>query len=216
MSLVLLNPGREPLGQFDALSTLIPTVKGGEVLTFTSAAISSQSWPADAADGYLYGGTTRPLLSLASTTTVSPFMLCDDGLAGYGTIFGQIVGGTVGTVVNTGAQLGPATGTASGRLTAWDKSGMYGITLDSLNANVQPTVSITVGAPLYVDGSGLLTTTRVSSQPQIASFIEFRSKGSLVNTPNRLVSALNSPSSVVGGVLPTQVYMGVVHFSPNT
>jgi hypothetical protein len=43
----------------------------------------------------------------------------------------------------------------------------------------------------------------------VGYFIEFRTKGSLVTTPNRLVSALNSPSSVIGGVLSSTQFMAV-------
>lgn len=216
MALVLLNPTAQPLGQFDATPALVASVKGGEVLNFGSVLISSQTFAADSADGYVYPGTSRPVLQLATATANATNMLCDDGLKFYGTLLGQVVGGTVGTVSIGGAQLGPATGTASGRLTAWDKSGLYGVTLDACDTNVSsgltPTnTGLTVGAVLGANSSGLITPATVTNP--IGNFVEFRSNGSLVNTPNRLVSALNSPSSTVGGVLPQNLYMAVFHFS---
>jgi hypothetical protein len=235
MALVLLNPGIEPLGQFTGLSTLISSVKGGEVLTF-GAASTVQGGAADDADGYLATGY-RPILVLAGATAAPsgpPYMLCDDGLLHYGTLFGSVVGGTVGQQVNgpnsfTGAILGPSTALGSGKLTAWDKPGLYGVTLDAVDATVttglQPSnSSLTPGAAVYVTvqanastnggTQGQLTGNSHSGNVQVGFFVEFRTNGSLVTTPNRLVSALNSPSTVVGGVLPNSLYMAVISFSP--
>lgn len=223
MALVLLNPGVQPLGQFDGYAPLINTVKGGEVLTFGSVPATFQGGPADDADGYLASGN-RVVLQLAAGSAASgPFMLCDDGLLHYGTLFGSVVGGTVGQQVNgpnsyTGAVLGPATALGSGRLTAWDKPGLYGVTLDAVDTTVTtglvPTNSgLVAGTALFANATGLLTPVSSGGTRQIGNFVEFRSNGSLVTTPNRLVSALNSPSSVVGGVLPAQLYMAVFHFS---
>lgn len=221
MALILLQPGTEPLGQFDGLAALISTVKGGEVLTFGTVAASAQGGAADDADGYLASGN-RLVLQLATSGagTGAPVMLCDDGLLHYGTLFGSVVGGTVGQQVNgpnsfTGAQLGPATAVGSGRLTAWDKPGLYGVTLDALDATLQPgaAVNVSPGAALYAQTTtAFLGTT--SNGSVCGHFVEFRSNGSLVTTPNRLVSALNSPSSVVGGVLPNSLFMAVIHFNP--
>ena len=231
MALILLNPGANPLGQFDALDSIVSTVKGGECLTFGSATNAADKSAADSADGYLYPGTSHVVLTNAVTST-SPLMLCDDGLLNYGTLFGSVVGGTVGQQVNgpntyTGAVLGPATAVGSGKLTAWDKPGLYGVTLDACDTTAStgltPTnTTLAAGAPLYAAVAASVTSTRLlgqltplasNSDPKAGYFVEFRSKGSLVTTPNRLVSALNSPSSVVGGLLPNQLFMAVFHFS---
>jgi hypothetical protein len=234
MALVLLNPGIEPLGQFTGLSTLISSVKGGEVLTF-GAASTVQGGAADDADGYLATGYRPIVTNVLTTAATLPVMLCDDGLLHYGTLFGSVVGGTVGQQVNgpnsyTGAVLGPATALGSGKLTAWDKPGLYGVTLDACDstpgtgagAGLQPAnASLTPGVPLYGAIANLTTTllagqltpTSTSNSRAVGSFVEFRTNGSLVTTPNRLVSALNSPSTVVGGVLPAQLFMAVFHFS---
>lgn len=237
MALVLLNPGENPLGQFDALDSIVSTVKGGEVLTFGTVTLASgDKSAADSADGYQAGGLTRVVLTNAVTASSKPLFLCDDGLLNYGTLFGSVVGGTVGQQVNgpntyTGAVLGPATALGSGKLTAWDKPGLYGVTLDACDTTVatglQPTntAGLTAGSPLYSTVAASVTATRLlgqlsptqsNSDPLCGYFAEFRSKGSLVTTPNRLVSALNSPSTVVGGVLPNQLFMAVFHFAPNS
>lgn len=231
--LVILNPGANPLGQYDGLDSLISTVKGGEVLTFGSASNATDHSAADSADGYLYGGTTHTVLTNAVTSTSKPLMLCDDGLLHYGTLFGSVVGGTVGQQSNgpntfTGANLGPATALGSGKLTAWDKPGLYGVTLDACDSTVTtglaPTNStLAPGAALYATVAASVTATRLlgqltpqqsNSDPQAGNFVEFRTNGSLVTTPNRLVSALNSPSSTVSGTLANGLFMAIFHFAP--
>ena len=233
MALVLLNPGANPLGQYDAVDAITTTVKGGEVLTFTSVSIASDKAAADVQDGYLNPGTSRVALTTTLSTGNRPLMLCDDGTLYYGTLFGSVVGGTVGQQVNgpntfTGAVLGPHTATGSGKLTAWDKPGLYGVTLDACDTTastgLQPTNStLTAGAPLYATSAGLLTPNKALAFENdgsghglvVGNFVEFRTNGSLVTTPNRLVSALNSPSTVVGGVLATKQFMATFHFEPS-
>lgn len=234
MALVLLQPGIEPLGQYDALDGYATSVKGGEVITFTTVAVASDKAAADAADGYVNPGTSRAVLTTTLGTNSRPLMLCDEGLLHYGTLFGEVVGGTVGQTafgpnssVPASAQLGPHTATGSGKWTAWDKPGLYGVTLDACDSNattgLQPTNStLTTGANLYATVAGILTPVGSNAFENngthglvVGNFIEFRTTGSLVTTPNRLVSALNSPSSVVGGVLANAMYMAVFHFEPS-
>ena len=96
--------------------------------------------------GYLSDGYARPI------------MLADEGIIGYGTLFGAVVGGTVGQQVNgpttyTGAVLGPHTATGSGKVTCWDKPGLYAVSLDAVDTTAsvgfQPTnTTLTVGACL--------------------------------------------------------------------
>jgi hypothetical protein len=233
MALVLLQPGIEPLGQFDYLSG--QTYLGGEVLQFTTASLTGQPGAADNADGYLNPGTNKPVLTRNLQSGVRPLYLSDDGTTNYGTVLGAVVGGAVGTQVNnpslstfTGSFLGPATYLGSGRLTAWGKPGTYGVTLDACDTTVgglQPTnATLVPGTALYAakssfasPGGGALTpiiansfeSNNLSQGLVVAYFIEFRTKGSLVTSPNRLVSALNSPSSVIGGVLTNVQYMAV-------
>ena len=183
-------------------------------------------------------GTLKPVLTRNLVATKRPLYLSDDGTANYGTLLGAVLGGAVGTQINnpslstyTGALLGPATYVGSGRLTIWGKPGTYGVTLDACDTAVttglQPTnSSLSPGQALFATNStysvsgvtenGVLTPWAPNSFEGggtyglvVAYFIEFRTKGSLVTTPNRLVSALNSPSSVVGGVLSSAQFMAV-------
>lgn len=238
MALVLLQPGIEPIGQYDSVDGYTTTILGGEVCTFTSVLVADKA-AADAADGYLNPGTSRVALTTnLSVTAAGPYMLTDDGTANYGTLFGVVVGGTVGQVssggyspgngglIGGGTVLGPHTALASGKWTAWDKPGLYGVTLDATDTTLQPTVTtgatVIPGAAIYAQGTALanpgrLTTTTTGSAGSsyvMARFVEFRTRGSLVTTPNRLVSALNSPSSTVSGTLANTMWMLVLHFAP--
>lgn len=226
MALILLQSGIEPIGQYDAVDGYATTILGGEVCTFTTVTVASDKGAADAADGYLNPGTSRVALTTNLPAGASgPWMLTDDGTANYGTLFGTVVGGTVGQVVNTGAVLGPHTATGSGKWTAWDKPGLYGVTLDAVDsATIAPTLTTNTPGQLLQAKAGnngtpalagfLTTSGTAGSSATMARFVEFRTKGALVTTPNRLVSALNSPSSNVSGTLSSLMFMAVVHFQP--
>lgn len=232
MALKLLQSGGNPLGQFDADDR--DTFLGGEVITFTARAVgaATDKSAADSADGYYNPGTSRAVLTKVLSNALGagavgggPLMLADDGTSGYGTLFGQVVGGTVGQQVTGGAQLGPATNVGSGKVTAWHQPGLYGVTLDAVDtATIAPSVaSCTPGKPLYaLNATGFLTTnnsTGVSfnngtTSIVVGNFVEFATDGSLVRTPNRLVAALNSPSSNVSSSLATSYTMAIFHFNP--
>lgn len=224
MALVLLNPSGVPLGEFDALDTIATTVKGGEVMMFTtvSTTAGTDTSDADTADGYTYPGTSRVVLTTTLTSNRGPLMLCDDGTLNYGTLFGTVVGGSAGQVVNTGAVLGPHTATGSGKLTAWVTPGLYGVTLDATDpatdTGLQTTNSSLVGGkPLYATAAGLLTpdpTKSFQANRPVGYFAEFRTKGSLVTTPNRLVQALNSPVGMTASTN-KQIFMAVFSWAPN-
>lgn len=262
MALKLLQPGVQPLGQFDGYDADYLTVKGGEICTFGSVATPGQPGVTasgfdkaayDAFDGYVnpsgppdnlgprrvvvthtFGGIGSPgvLNSVAvGGATLRPLMLTDDGILGYGTLFGAVVGGTVGQQVNgpttfTGAILGPATQTGSGKITCWEKPGLYAVSLDACDTTVstglQPTnTSIDVGAALYNTSAGLLTPTQgsgayTSNSPVVGRLVEFATNGSLVTTPNSLVAALNSPSGNVSSVGPRSFAFAVFYFNPST
>lgn len=234
MSLKLLQPGCQPLGQFDGLDTEVLTLKGGEVVTFTSVLIPSDGGTDEAArdafDGYSApaGVIKRAAVTKTLTSSSRPLMLADEGILGYGTLFGAVVGGTVGQQVNgpntyTGAVLGPHTATGSGKVTCWEKPGLYAVSLDACDTTastgLQPTNStIDTGAALYATAAGLLTPTLASSAggagPVVGRFIDFNSNGSLVTTPNSLVAALNSPSGNVSSVGPRQFAFATFYFNP--
>ena len=222
MALKLLQPGVNPLGQFDGYDSEVLSLKGGEVVTFYSVSVPDSDLAAfDAiADGYVNpaGVQKRPVVRKLWATGKRPLMLADEGISGYGTLFGSVVGGTVGQVT-AGAVLGPHTATGSGKVTCWDKPGLYAVTLDAVDTNastgLQPTnTSIDAGAALYVTSAGLLTPTSGSGVDTtvVARFVSFETNGSLVTTPNYMVQALNSPSGAAA-VLRTFA-AAVIHFNP--
>ena len=238
MSLKLLQPGIQPLGQFDGLDSDVLTLKGGEVVSFTGVVTSGQpgvTTPGldqgayDVFDGYVNASgifkrpaVTRKFDGTILTNASRPLMLSDDGITGYGTLFGSVVGGAVGQQVSGGAVLGPHTSTGSGKTTCWDKPGLYGVSLDAVdtaaNGLVPTNVALTVGAALSFTSLGLLTPNaagnKLSGAPVVATLVEFNTNGSLVTTPNYLVAALNSPSGNVSSVQPRSFAFATIYFAP--
>lgn len=252
MSLKLLQPGIQPLGQFDGVDSETLTFKGGEVCSFASVLTPTQPGvyqagfdqaAYDVFDGYVNVSGTTPSRAAVSKTfsgttvgnttfpgaTTRPLFLADDGILGYGTLFGAVVGGTVGQQVNgpnnySGAILGPHTATGSGNITLWDKPGLYAVSLDATDTaastGLQPTnATLHVGDPLYYSTAGLLCTantalTRVGTPTVIAHLVEFNTNGSLVTTPSFLVAALNSPSGNVTSYGPRQFAFATIYFNP--
>jgi hypothetical protein len=227
MALKLLQPGTQPLGQFDGYDNDVLTLKGGEIVSFAGVPSPGTDKAAyDAFDGYVQGTAAlapglvqllRPAVSrhfdgTTSLTAASrPLMLSDDGIAGYGTIFGTVVGGSVGqvsygphSVVPASGLLGPHTASGSGKVTCWDKPGLYGVSLDAVdtaaNGLVTTNTTLTVGSALTFTSLGLLTPVTggngLGGAPTVATLVEFDTNQSLVTTPNFLVQALNSPSDM--------------------
>lgn len=206
MTLYILNPGIQPLGDFDVLDTDLTSIVGGECMVLDEASrsiTSTEKAAADVLDGYIddqidIGNTsaTRTIARIADTTseTYNVFYLADDGKAGYGVIFGEVIGNPTG--LNTsGTNLGPHTAQGSGKVTLWDKAGLYGISLTALTNDVVPNTSGNLydtplpGTLLYrAQTTGLLTRATASAD-KIALFVELTSNGSLVTTPSRLTGA---------------------------
>lgn len=226
-----------PLGQFDGYDTetqVIGGLLGGEVGTLvnyafsgTTAGTDQAAADADGSDGYV--GTTekyRPIATRNLPDGARPVFLIDEGAAGYGTLFGELIGGITGKSGNapgTGTQQGPPTAAASGKVTLWDKPGLYAVTLDAVDTTaltglVPANNTLDVGDPLYATSTGLLTPDVTASFDTanlvVARFVEFSTNGSLVTTPNYLVAAANSPSGSLG--VPAQVAFtqAVVHYDP--
>lgn len=209
-----------PFGQFDGVDSNAASLKGGEVVGFTriSATATTDKAAADLADGYV--GTTvkyRPAVTSALTTGMRPLFLADEGIKGYGTLFGEVVGGATGQVVSGGAQVGPHTTTGSGKVTIWGNPGLYAVTLDSVDTTASTgltaeNASLTVGAALYATSAGLLTPNAGAAFEAVvvARFVEFTTNGSLVTSQKFQVSALNSPT---GGVAEKMGFTeAVIHF----
>jgi hypothetical protein len=219
MALKLLQPGVQPLGQFDGLDTEVLTLMGGEVVTFTSVLATSATDKAafDVFDGYV-NSQKRVVVTRNVAPSARPLMLADDGITGYGTLFGSVVGGTVGQNT-TGTTLGPHTATGSGKVTLWDKPGLYAVSLDAacdqaatglvptnatLNTGAQLTfvpASATVGGKLTPVGSAAAA----GNTTVVGHFISFETNGSLVNTPNYLASSLVGAKTYA---------FAVFHFNP--
>jgi len=192
MALVLLNPnGCTPisLDGYDALSS---SILGGECAKITAYGVTgSDKHAKDVDDGYSVTGlnTVRPIVSLTMDgNETGGFFLTDDGSTNYGVCFGVVVGGTAGQVVSGGTNLGPNTMTGSGKVTLWMTPGLYGVTLDALDATFAASTSVTVGTTLSYTSAGklCLSAQKVGSAPVVARFVEFSASGSLVTTPHSL------------------------------
>ncbi len=231
MALKLVNQGGNPLGQFDGLdgngsTTGFLSLKGGEVVTFGSVVATSATDKAayDSFDGYVIPNQ-RPVVTRVIAATSRPLMLADDGISGYGTLFGSVVGGTVGQVSTGGAVLGPHTATGSGKVTCWHLPGVYAVSLDAVDTTATtglvPTNTsgtLVPGAPLYVTTTGLLTPTAASAAgggvgTLCGRFIDFETNGSLVTTPNSLVGTLNPPDGALSAAVNARTF-AVFYFNP--
>jgi hypothetical protein len=209
MALRILNPGIQPLGQFDFEDGYLTSVKGGEICTLVALSrtnTASETAAADVLDGYTnYSQNKRAGLTLnIAVNTARPLWLTDDGtgasgiIQGYGTLFGQVIGTPTG-LATSGTNLGPHTALASGKVTAWDKPGLYAVTLDAVdtdatNGLMPSNVLLVPQSKVYPTILGVLTPTVASSVgaagPTVARFVEFESTArSLVRTPASLVGA---------------------------
>lgn len=232
MALILHQPGIQPLGQFDGYTGETLNFNGGEICSWRAMQYPAAGASDVNADGYINEGALGLVVPAVSRTwntstpapnaTVGPFFLSDEGINHYGTLFGAVVGGSVGQQVNapgvySGAVLGPHTATGSGKVTCWDKEGLFGVTLDAVDStNLAPSVAgLTVGQKLYFTAAGLLTTSagKISGGLSVGSLASFETNGSLVTTPGTLVAALNSPSGDVSSLKPNNFYQVVFWFA---
>lgn len=230
MALFLLQPGLEPLGQFDFLDTDLNNVLGGELGVLDEASRINallEKAAQDVLDGYVAdlvdaGDPTasRPVLRLADgyssvfleakdqrLISIEPrkaFYLLDDGIANYGTSFGAVIGNPAGlstTTASGGVDIGPHTAQGSGKVTAWDKPGLYAVSTDALAVDVLGGVNLNdtplPGETLYREhNTGQLTRDSITAD-RVALFVELADNGSLVNTPGRLVGAAEQFDRIV-------------------
>jgi hypothetical protein len=222
MALKILQPGVQPLGQFDMLDTDTP-VAGGEVLVLESIAVTVDDKAAkDVFDGYVNPNKRVVATRYHLADGYGPYMLADDGTSPYyGTLFGSTAGGTVGQVVS-GVVLGPHTTTGSGKVTLWDKPGLYAVSLDACDQaadGLVPTnASLDTGAELTfcptVTGTaadyGKLTpvgsTAAAGNTSVVGRFMYFATRESLVNTPTYMTSTTATKN----------LEFAVFHFQPKT
>lgn len=212
-----------PFGQFDGLDAEASALLGGEVVSFGYVSTTGTDMhAADINDGY--SGTTspkRPVVTKALVSGMRPLFLCDEGVKGYGTLFGEVVGGTLGQVSSGGAQLGPHTTAGSGKVTLWSYPGNYAVTLDAVDTTastglVPGNSALVPGSALYATGAGKLTPAVGSAFEAVvvARFVEFTTSGSRVTTQLSQISALNSPSSAVGNPLGGVFTQAVINWNP--
>jgi len=234
MALRPLNTNDRPLGQFDGLDSEYLTLLGGEVVTFKSVVRTPATDEAasDAFDGYVDPSSVqkRPAVTKTLVGTSRPLMLADEGITGYGTLFGVVVGGIAGqtafgpnSTVPTAAKLGPHTAAGSGKVTCWAQPGLYAVSLDAVDTTAStgllPTnTTLDVGSAVSYTAAGLLTPnvggSKVSGAPVVGTLVEFATNGSLVTTTNAMVSALNSPSGPVSSAALGSFQFAVVWFAP--
>jgi len=213
MALYILQPGLQPVGQFDFLDTDLGNIVGGELGTLDEASrtvTSTEKAAQDALDGYVAdtvdtgtAGATRAILRLAdeATETYKVFYLLDDGTTGYGTLFGSLIGNPVGLTV-TGTALGPHTAQGSGKVTAWGNPGLYAVSNDALSDLLDWTTGNLNDTPLpgtllYREASTGLMTTDTTTSDEVAVFVELRGNGSLVTSPAGLVGATEAYDRMV-------------------
>jgi hypothetical protein len=206
MALYIYQPGVQPLGQFDVVNTDLASIKGGEVGTLTAVTrtnTSSESAAFDVLDGYT---NVSDVKRVAITTTVSastfPLWLLDEGTTGYGTLFGQVIGTPVGLSA-TGTNLGPHTAAASGKVTCWDKPGLYAVSVDAVDTNASTGLTLTnsscvPGVAVTASTAGVLTqSTGGNITTTVGRFVEFETSPFLVTTPASLVGATEAAVRVV-------------------
>lgn len=170
MALLLLQPGIQPLGQYDGYSGFAPV--GGEVAVLESAGTNSDGYQIIRARG-------------ATTGDTSPFYLVDDGSTGYGVLFGNTVVRTdtgFSSGADTATRLGPATYKASGKLTLWDKPGVYAVTLDALVGTEASFKAAVPGDALTVDAATSKLKLGSPASGQFAWVLTFKVDESLVTT----------------------------------
>jgi len=207
MALYIYQPGIQPLGQFDCLDAYLSLVAGGEVGTLFGASrtvTSTEKAAFDVLDGYdnITSQHRAAVAPRVNTAAVRPLWLLDDGTSGYGTLFGQVIGTPAG-LLTTGTNLGPHTAAASGKVTCWDKPGLYAVSVDAVSTAadglVLTNVNCVPGAAVQPQADGVLTLTgaALAVAVTVGRFVEFETSPFLVTTPPSLVGATEAATRVV-------------------
>jgi hypothetical protein len=204
MTLYIYQPGIQPLGQFDMVDADLDAVKGGELGTLTNktrANTASEKAAYDVFDGYV-GHAVRAAVTTTVSTSTRPLWLLDDGKLGYGTLFGQVIGTPAG-LSTTGTNLGPHTAAASGKVTCWDKPGIYAVSTDAVSQEADGLVvtnhALLPGTGIRYTTAGLLTAAAGTGQQttNVGYLVEFETSPFLVTTPPSLVGATASVTRIV-------------------
>ena len=214
MALKLLNPGLRPLGQFDLHDPV--ALRGGEYVELQT--FDPEPMPNLAGGGEGYAADVGQMLSrvvgqgnhslafnTATRTRGAAVLggLADEGINEYGTLFGQVVGSTAGRgtvflgagVGGAAVTAGPATSIASGKVTVFDKEGLYGIS--GLGSGAQLTADAPVPNDLIFSNGGILTDTDpldgqgidpvANATGRVGIYVSELSDTSLVSTTSRAV-----------------------------
>tara|TARA_X000000950_G_scaffold177936_1_gene215971 strand:- start:714 stop:1412 length:699 start_codon:yes stop_codon:yes gene_type:complete len=214
MALKLLNPGLRPLGQFDLHDGV--ALLGGEYVELQTfdpePAVGAGAGEGYAADvGAMLTANAQSIAfntpAFRSNPTTARILggLADEGTNEYGTLFGQIVGSTAGrgtVFLGAGAggaaiTAGPASHIASGKVTVFDKEGLYGISGPGGSAAQLTTDAPAPNATLFATTGGVLTDTDpldgqgvdpvVNATGQVGIYVATVSDTSLVSTTARAV-----------------------------
>mgnify|MGYP003656069449 CR=1 FL=1 len=204
-----LQPGIEPLGQFDIEDDDIALVKGGEVAVLQALTVTSDLYAAD-----VFGDPGPQIhLTLDRVSAVAVFHgLVDegtsvqgDGSQSYGTLFGTVIGATTGKGTGFGDSstagivvVGPSTIRGSGKATLWTKAGLYGVTKDAWTATSEYDAA-TLNGVIYGDAAdatndGKLTTTSTGNGVGVALHIGRVDDISLVSTTDTQAGASSTAS----------------------
>lgn len=177
MALLMVQEGLSPAGQYDNLDGYSPL--GGEVYVLYSKGVDANSFqvvsarPAVTGDGYA-------------------FFLVDDGLTGYGVLFGNTVTKTAtgfSSGLDSATRLGPATQVGSGKLTLWDKPGLYAVTLDALFDGETALKAALPGAALTcASGTGKLKLGAMTAGAPLATVVTYKIDEALVTTGGAVVA----------------------------
>jgi len=164
MALILLQPGIQPLGQFDLDDADAAACTGGQVGVL--AALELPPGDGYAADVGQVGPRLQVELDSVAATgdgggglvtdSAGMWGLVDEGTTGYGTLFGTVIGGTAGQGTGFGTRstqgvvvVGPDSNMASGKCTLWSQAGLYGVTADGFQVG---TVAGVIAAAFGLNG----------------------------------------------------------------
>jgi hypothetical protein len=203
MALYIYQPGIQPLGQFDYIDHYggvgHDPLRGGEIGTLYQAPRVNTATEKAASDVFsgLVNTAVNTRVGVANWLNANsqrPLWLLDEGTTGYGTLFGQVIGTPCG-LSTTGTNLGPHTMAGSGKVTCWDKPGLYAVSLDALDTTantgfVVNNATLIPGAIIDVLQNGKLTPLSGAGVGVcVARFIEFETRPFLVTTPPSMVGA---------------------------
>lgn len=195
MALKLLNPGLRPLGMFDLEDDTAGTLEGGEHVELNATAIGAEGYAADVGavgpfvGADLAGSRASVKFDVATRTANSLAGLADEGISGYGTLFGEQIGGSAGqaTSINGAVVIGPSTERGSGKVTVWTQSGLYAVSGTAATDSAFPLDGFTAtNVVVHADANGLLGTVALGGA-QVAFFVGHMADTSLVSTTNTAV-----------------------------